>query len=170
MKIVVFSDSHGRNAGMFYVIEQERPDSVIHLGDYAEDADELARAYPSLPVYRVRGNNEYASDAPLYAVVTPDNVPLYLTHGHKERVSMLSPGHVAGRAREEGCAVAFYGHTHRALLERSGSGVWVCNPGSISLPRDGRAGFARLTIEDGQARLLALLSEDGALLRQERIG
>lgn len=169
MKIVVFADSHGRNAGMFYVIERERPDSVIHLGDYAEDADELARAYPALPVYRVRGNNDYASDAPLNAVVTPDNVPLYLTHGHKERVSMLSPGHVARRAREEKCAVAFYGHTHRALLERSEGGVWVCNPGSISLPRGGPASYARLIIEDHKARLLELLDEDGERIGAERL-
>lgn len=82
---------------------------------------------------------------------------------------MLSPGHVAGRAREEGCAVAFYGHTHRALLERSGSGVWVCNPGSISLPRGGPASYARLTIEDHKARLLELLDEDGERIGAERL-
>lgn len=168
MKIVVFADSHGRNAGMFYVIEQEKPDAVIHLGDYAEDAQELARAYPMLPVYQVRGNNDYGADAPLYAAILPENVPLYLTHGHKERVSMLSPGNVPRRAREEQCVLAFYGHTHRALLQKL-EGVWVCNPGSISLPRGGPASYARLTIEDGRARHLELLDEDGALLCTQRL-
>ena len=169
MKVLVFSDSHSYNAGMFWAVEREAPDAVLHLGDHTDDARELERAWPQLPVYRVRGNNDYQPDTPLYACVRLSGVPVYITHGHRDRVSMLGCGIVPQRAREEGCGLAFFGHTHRMMLERIG-GVLVCNPGSISLPRDGRAGFARLTIEDGQARLLALLGEDGALLRQERIG
>ena len=66
MKILVFADSHGRSAGMFYAIENEKPDAVIHLGDYTGDADELERAYRAIPVYRVRGNNDYDPDIPLH--------------------------------------------------------------------------------------------------------
>ena len=49
------------------------------------------------------------------------------------------------------------------------SGVLVCNPGSISLPRGGPESYARLTIEDGYPCGLALLDEDGGLLRMEKI-
>ena len=72
-------------------------------------------------------------------------------------------------AREENCGLAFFGHTHRMYLERV-HGVLVCNPGSISLPRGGPAGYARLTVENGQPQSIELLDEDGALLRCERIG
>lgn len=169
MKLLVFSDSHGRNLGLYDAIEREAPDAVAHLGDYTGDAAEVARSYRLLPVYQVRGNNDFEPDVPLSNVIRPQNVPIYLTHGHKERVSMLSCGVIPRTARQQGCALAFFGHTHRMMLERV-NGVLVCNPGSISLPRGGPASYARLTIEDGAPRLLELVEEDGALLRREKIG
>ena len=39
---------------MVAAIEREKPDAVIHLGDYTEDARELERIFPLLPIYRVR--------------------------------------------------------------------------------------------------------------------
>ena len=152
---------------MAAAVEREKPDAVIHLGDYADDARELERLFPMLPVYWVRGNNDYEPDGAQYAVITPDNLPIYITHGHKERVSMLACGILPQRAREEGCSVALYGHTHRMLLERI-DGVLVCNPGSISLPRGGPASYARLTIENAQLRAVTLLDEDGGLIRRDK--
>ena len=81
---------------------------------------------------------------------------------------MLSSGIVSHRAYEEHCALAFFGHTHRMMLERE-NGVWVCNPGSISLPRGGPASYARLTIENERATLLELVDKDGSLLRKESL-
>lgn len=167
MKILVFADSHGYNDGMWQIIEQEQPEAVIHLGDYTSDAEETERRYRMLPIYKVRGNNDFDPAVPLRAVITPDNLPLYLTHGHKERVSMLSSGNLAACARQENCAFAFFGHTHRMMLETQ-QGVVVCNPGSISLPRGGVPSYARLTIENHQMRQIALCSEKGKLLRLKR--
>ena len=167
MDILVFSDSHGRNISMAAAVERERPDAVIHLGDHVEDAEELERLFPNLPVYRVRGNNDYGSDTALHAVITPDNLPIYITHGHREYVSMMSSGEVAQAARAAGCAVALFGHSHRMTLERE-DGVLLCNPGSISFPRGGPASYARLTIENGKLRAVTLLEEDGELIRRDK--
>lgn len=153
---------------MIAAIEREKPDRVFHLGDYAGDARELAYIYPSLPVCWVRGNNDFDPDVPWETAVSIGQTRIFLTHGHRERVYMLSGGMVAQRAREEGCALAFYGHTHRMELAWD-SGVLVCNPGSISLPRGGPESYARLTIEDGCPCGLALLDEDGGLLRMEKM-
>lgn len=49
MKILVFSDSHGRTLDMYGLIETEAPDAVIHLGDHYEDACDLRRSYPNMP-------------------------------------------------------------------------------------------------------------------------
>ena len=81
---------------------------------------------------------------------------------------MFSCGSVPQAAREEGCGLAFYGHTHRMMIELI-SGVVVCNPGSISLPRGGPASYARLTIEAGRPRTLELVDENGALLRLQQL-
>ena len=44
---------------MYDAIERECPDAVFHLGDCYEDACDLRRSYPSLPVYAVLGNNDF---------------------------------------------------------------------------------------------------------------
>ncbi len=150
MKILVFSDSHGRTVDIYDAIEREAPDGVIHLGDYTEDVRELRRAYAysSMPIYAVRGNNDFDSDFPMFIVITLGGVKMYLSHGHRERVYGMSSGVMADRARENGCVLAMFGHTHRLFLEQIDD-IMVFNPGSISLPRGGKKSYGRLTIEDG---------------------
>ncbi len=56
MKLVLFSDSHGNVANMADVVRLEHPDRVLHMGDLARDAEELARQFPDIPVTYVPGN------------------------------------------------------------------------------------------------------------------
>ncbi len=152
---------------MYGAIERELPDAVIHLGDCVEDARDLMRSYPELTIWHVRGNNDYEPDTPFSAVVAPGGVPMYLTHGHKERVSWSSLGVLPRRAREAGCRVALYGHTHRVLQEEA-DGVLVLNPGSISLPRGGPASYARLVVAEGRLFDVAMLDEEGRPYRADK--
>ena len=85
-----------------------------------------------MPIYRVRGNNDFDPDVPLNAVVTPGGVRIYITHGHRERVGHAVERHCAAAGLRGALRACFFGHTHRMMLERE-NGVWVCNPGSISL-------------------------------------
>ena len=103
MKVLIFADSHGYNMAMAFAVDREEPDAVIHLGDHAEDAREIERVFPAMPICRVRGNNDFDPEVPLNAVVTPGGVRIYITHGHRERVGMLSSGIVSQRAYEEHC-------------------------------------------------------------------
>ncbi|WP_373164580.1 metallophosphoesterase [Agathobaculum sp. Marseille-P7918] len=170
MKILIFTDSHSYNVSMACAVEREAPDMVLHLGDHTDDARELQSVFPRLTVCAVRGNNDYFDrEVPEHAVVTPDGVRIFLTHGHQEQVYVREGKLVAQLAREEGCGLAFFGHTHRMYLKRV-NGVLVCNPGSISLPRGGPASYGRLTVENGQPRLLELVNEDGKLLGLEKFG
>ena len=86
MKVLIFADSHGYNMAMAFAVDREEPDAVIHLGDHAEDAREIERVFPAMPICRVRGNNDFDPEVPLNAVVTPGGVRIYITHGHRERV------------------------------------------------------------------------------------
>lgn len=149
---------------MYAAIERERPDAVIHCGDCYEDACELRRAYPNLTVYAVLGNNDWRSEAPREATVRCAGVPIYFTHGHRERVSWMNPGRVPAHAEEQGCRIACYGHTHRALLAQYGP-VLVINPGSISLPRSGPASYCRLTLDNGCIVRAEHVDTDGAVFR-----
>ena len=60
----VVSDSHGRFRPLERMVSQA-PDVAawIHCGDYSDDGDDLA-IYTGVPVYSVRGNNDFMSDAP----------------------------------------------------------------------------------------------------------
>ena len=42
MRIAVFSDSHGVKEPMLAAIEEQKPDMVLHLGDYVRDAEAIA--------------------------------------------------------------------------------------------------------------------------------
>lgn len=59
MRILVISDSHGRNDDVAGVIEQVgHIDMLIHCGD-VERGDDYIRSLVDCPVHMVAGNNDY---------------------------------------------------------------------------------------------------------------
>lgn len=128
-KLAVFSDSHGDDAVMADILALERPHAVLHLGDCCADTAVIARRYPQLPLYRVRGNNDYTDEAPMERLLTFAGVRIYMAHGHRYRVKMGCSA-LAYRALECGAQIAVFGHTHQPLLERE-RGLWLLNPGSV---------------------------------------
>lgn len=129
MKILVLSDSHREETNMRTAVELEKPDAVIHLGDHASDAETLERAYPYLPVCKVRGNcDRDACDVPEEVVLTWQGVKILATHGHRYHVKsgLLTLSYAAIQA---GVQVALFGHTHVPYCEES-EGLWLLNPGA----------------------------------------
>lgn len=143
MKILVFSDSHGALDYMLRAVETERPDGIFHLGDHAEDGEQLERAFPTLSSLIVRGNCDYYSKQPSTLVTSIQGVKLFLCHGHTLGVkySMLRADLAA---REEGARVLLYGHTHVPRLEETPNGLLMINPGSYQ-----NRGYAILDLHDG---------------------
>lgn len=148
MKILVFSDSHRKTGRMFRVIEEEIPDAVIHLGDVAEDVRELRLVYSDFPIYAVTGNNDLYAEDPYTRILTLDKVRMFLCHGHTLRVRASLTG-LLHCALQEQCTIALYGHTHQEEICQE-NGVWIINPGSISLPAYGKPSYIRMEIKDGQ--------------------
>ena len=151
MKLIVFSDSHRRNSSdMLVIIDEEKPDAVLHLGDVVDDADDIRSVYPDLKVYNVRGNNDYgwrAQDVQDNLIVCAGQVKLFLTHGHLYGVRRNTKA-LAAAARRHDCQMALYGHTHEAEIDRDG-GILIANPGSISLPYVAAPpSYLRLVIEE----------------------
>lgn len=132
MKIAVFSDTHGGTARMLRAVGELRPDAVVHLGDYARDADCLAERYPELPLFRVRGNCDVAPGAPEELVVDFGPVRALLCHGHRYAVDWGRLDPMVYAAQEKGCSLVLYGHTHRAENTEIG-GVKLVNPGTAGV-------------------------------------
>lgn len=156
MKILVLSDSHSALRFMNRCVEKLKPDAIIHLGDYYDDAEALAERYPHIPLHQVAGNcDKYR--APFHArqmlCYPVGGVMLYMTHGHNHHVKQ-GIGELLADARRNGAVAVLYGHTHIPDCHREKDGLWVLNPGS--------AGYSAGVLEtDGkQVTACKLLTEN----------
>lgn len=137
MKILVISDTHGKNENYLKLIEKIKPiDMLLHCGDI-EGAELLVSSTCECPVHMVMGNNDFFSELPKEEEFEIGDRKVLITHGHYYYVSM-SAETLKVEARARGLQVALFGHTHRPYLDISDDLV-VMNPGSLSYPRqDGK--------------------------------
>ena len=130
MRILVFSDSHGRVGPMQDMVELYAPDAVFHLGDVVRDGDKLQALYPKLPFYRVAGNCDWsASGLPLESVAYLEGKTVFYMHGHTQHVK-TGIGLAVKAAQAVQAQLLLFGHTHRAVCKQK-NGVWLVNPGTI---------------------------------------
>lgn len=148
MKILVFSDSHGRLGPMVDAIEQEHPRRVFFLGDNYRDGQALMDAYPDLPMELVRGNCDW-DKAPDELIVEAEGVKFLLVHGHRYGVKS-GTDQLVRAAKEMGVDIACFGHTHDAL-NMPAQGVWLFNPGTAG-GINNRVGYGVILVENGKFR------------------
>ena len=171
MKLLIASDIHGAAAWcarLMEAIEAHQPDRVVLLGDllYHGPRNDLPADYAPKQVISllngiagqivaVRGNceaevDQMVLDFPCMADYTLLYDPqadrdLFLTHGHVygagkhnsvDRLPALRPG-----------SALVYGHTHIKVNEEGPQGLWLFNPGSVGIPKDGTHSYG--LYEDG---------------------
>ena len=133
MKVLVVSDSHGRDQRLEEIIEKVKPiDMLIHCGDI-EGKEEYIASLVDCPIRMVAGNNDFFCDLKREEEFYIGRYKVLLTHGHYYYVTM-STQRICQEAVERGCDVVLFGHTHRPMVEMQ-KGVVICNPGSVSYPR-----------------------------------
>ena len=130
MRILVLSDSHGREQFALKAIEsQPTVNVVIHLGDGADDLVRASSRYQTKLFIQVAGNNDYCSILPYDRIAEFDNVKLFCTHGHTHNVK-YSLEDLKNDAKRNGCQILLYGHTHDAVVDYE-DGLYILNPGSV---------------------------------------
>lgn len=142
MKVIVVSDSHGRDE-MLHEVVSKHPDAdvFIHCGDIEANESE----FPQYVI--VRGNNDLFYDYPDERILNIGKHHFYVTHSHQFMYSHRVESLVK-KAKEVGCDIVCFGHTHVALHEVC-DGVHVLNPGSLWRSRDGREpSYAILSLQD----------------------
>ena len=108
-RIVVFSDTHRNIKDAINVLDNLIDvDIVIHLGDCVADAVELKKIYKDICFYYVPGNNDFFSDSDSEITVEIEDKKFFLVHGH-----MHSKDRLFNIAKEKGCCMALFGHTHK---------------------------------------------------------
>ena len=143
MKILFFSDIHGKLDNLKYIEELERCnnfDRIVVLGDlcsyysYQDSIDviEFLNKYLNKLII-TRGNCDSDFVMKLINVSTPDlveldvdNKKLYLTHGHLYSYS---------KNKIFNNGILIYGHEHVPYIKCENDMIYIC-VGSISLPRN----------------------------------
>ena len=131
MKILVLSDSHSALSFMRRCVEKIKPQAIIHLGDFYEDAEALKEDYGHIPFHIVPGNcDRYRCPigAPELLCYPVGGVKMMMTHGHNYRVKS-GIGALTAEARRLETGAVLYGHTHIVDCHQEDD-LWVLNPGS----------------------------------------
>ena len=133
MRILVLSDSHGKNSYVEKALQKVSPlDMIIHLGDL-EGSEGLLGDFAPCPVEMIAGNSDYFSRLPRQKIIKLGRHKVLIAHGHTFEVT-YGTGLIRQAAKMNGCSCAMFGHTHRPLIEEE-DGILLINPGSISKPR-----------------------------------
>ena len=133
MKVLIVSDTHGRDTTLKRLMEQVKPiDMLVHCGD-VEGSEDYIRAMAGCPVHIVAGNNDFFCDLPKEEEFLIGKYRVLLTHGHYYYISMGAQM-IKEDARARGFDIVMFGHTHRPYLEQDRE-IVVLNPGSLSYPR-----------------------------------
>ena len=150
MKILIVSDTHGRDEKLEAAVAVEQPfDYLIHCGD-VEGREFFIEALAECPCTIVAGNNDFFSDLPREDEIVLEGHKIMVTHGHNYGGSMDLYGISEETAARE-CEMVCFGHTHKPVIEKK-NGVLVINPGSLSFPRqEGRQpSYAVMELHEGE--------------------
>lgn len=147
MRFLVISDTHGKTGRVAEIYKKLTDiDAMIHLGDYRQDAEELAQEL-NLDCYCVDGNLDRIEKRK-HEFLHVECGKILLTHGHRENVKR-GMSDLLSLCREEDCTGAFFGHTHMPFYDEI-RGITLLNPGSISFPRSGDQGSYAIVTTDEQ--------------------
>ena len=145
MKVLIVSDTHGRNNGYLDILERnEKMDMVIHCGD-VEGSEYLISSSAGCRTVIVQGNNDYFSDLPKEAVVMLGKYKALVTHGHPYYVNM-GYEHLVREAKKRKMDMVIFGHTHRPVIAKE-NGILVLNPGSLTYPRQEGRKYSYIIME-----------------------
>jgi len=144
-RYLIASDSHGALEPLLTILERHpEAKALLFLGDLVRDAEDAASIYPDRQIISVAGNCDLFCGEPDRRLVPTAQGGIFMTHGH---IFAGSEAAVANAAKQMGAAVAVYGHTHAAVCHYH-NGIWIVNPGSLSRPRAGKAGYAIVDVTD----------------------
>ena len=134
MKVLVVSDTHGREQNLAEALEQTgHIDQLIHLGDVEGGAEHIRELAGDAPAAIIAGNNDFFCDLPNERIFTIGGHRIFMTHGHGYFVHSGTL-YLKREARKKGADIVMFGHTHKPYMEEDNE-LLVLNPGSLSLPR-----------------------------------
>ncbi len=148
MKLLIVSDTHGKEDNLLKALKKEYPvDKIVHLGDL-NGLEDYIEEITDCVCFCVRGNNDRRSLLPDESIIMVGNRRAFITHGHYYGAG-FGTGDLVRHAKSLGCDIVMYGHTH--IPEITDRGIMIINPGSLTLPRQPghQPSYAVAETEDG---------------------
>ena len=145
--VTVLSDTHGNRRAIDKIGNiLEESDIIIHLGDTSSDGSYISKQYGKKTVL-INGNCDPLKLGENEVVKEIEGVKIFATHGHlySAKSTLLK---LAQRAKELGCGIVLYGHTHTASEDEI-DGVTLINPGNMT--RYSQNGYCYLAIHEWKA-------------------
>ena len=148
MKILIFSDSHGRSNNIIKTISLHTDAKYIFfLGDGDKDITAAKDKFPSMIFYCVRGNNDFYSDEPDTREVNLCGHKVFMAHGHTMGVK-YGLERIISEAIKRKSDIVLFGHTHEKYYEYTDDSMYVFNPGTCGEGYFGHNSFGILTIDE----------------------
>ncbi len=133
MKVLIVSDTHGRDENLEHVVKNEAPfDMLVHCGD-VEGREIYIEALAECPCCIVSGNNDFFLRSSREEEIEIDGNKVLVTHGHYYGVSMDISGVAEEAAEQSVCNAVFFGHTHKPVVEEI-DGILAFKPRKSVLP------------------------------------
>lgn len=147
LRILVFSDSHGNVSALRRALAaQPQASHVFFLGDCLRDIEALEDEFRDKIFHKVSGNCDFGALSPSTAMENLNGTLIFYSHGHPYYVKQSTVPFLQA-AEKRGAKIALFGHTHSSLIKYE-NGVYLVNPGSVSMPREGRPSYAVIDIEE----------------------
>jgi len=149
MKILLVSDTHGKEENFEKVLKLEKPDFLCHMGDL-EGSEDHFREITKCPLAMVSGNNDFWTDLNPEVIFELQGFRIFMTHGHYYYAHSGNE-QLKSAGRRNGADIVLFGHTHRPTLEID-EDIIVANPGSLTYPRQEkrRPSYMVLDLEKGK--------------------
>ncbi len=131
MKLVVFSDAHGAQDIVQFILDVNTDaDYFISLGDHELSQDYLL----SNDIIPIKGNAARDAGFVFERELEVEGMKLLLTHGHKFAIHR-GLNKIGKYAIQKGYDVVLFGHTHIVEVKKIGKLLFL-NPGSCASPRN----------------------------------
>ena len=132
MRILIVSDTHGKEDRLLTVVKKEKPiDKIVHLGDL-DGLENYIEKITDCVCFAVKGNNDWYSSLPDESIIMVGRHRAFITHGHHYGVNFGTKD-LVHHAKILDCDTVMYGHTH--FPEITEGSITILNPGSLTYPR-----------------------------------
>ena len=147
-KIIAFADVHGNIHNLLALMPAlVKADAAIFLGDGFSSLEVLPREIEK-KLTAVKGNCDLFCPLPLEAIVEVEGVKILITHGHAYDVKNTLTK-IAARAKEIGCEVCLFGHSH-VFDEKKVDGILCITVPALGTSRTTNGGrYLELMVANG---------------------